>query len=343
MEQLMPVKLARHWRTAAAVALVLPLAACGGADEGSAVAGGCDVPEEIKLVVPFSPGGGYDAWGRLIAPVMAEKLEGTNRITVENLDGGGGMRGVNTVYSGPSDGSQVVIFSPQDAALAQTLGIAPDSFDVTSMSFIGQFTEDPQIFLAPTDAEFDSIADLTDREEPVKLAVQEPSAVDILTYETYDIDVQRILHEGTPEVHLSLKRGDTEMTVGSLSSVLDYLASGDVKPVLYVGSEDINPELPGYEYIKEAPTPESTGHPELSESLSQTRVMAAAPGTSECVQEELSQALQDTLEDDEFLAQAEESGLRVVYRDAEGAATSVQGSLETMKENQAVLEEGMQE
>lgn len=346
MEHFHPVKRSfGWWRAAAASALVVPLAACGGGGDDATAAGGedCAIPEEIRLIVPFSPGGGYDAWGRLMAPVMAEKLGEGVDIVVENISGGGGMRGVNTLYSGPADGSQIAIFSPQDVALAQTLGHAEDDFDLTTMTFLGQFTEDPQVFLASADADFDSIEDLADRGEPVLHAAQELSPIELLTYDAYGVDAEYVLHEGTPEVSLAILRGDADVTVGSLSSILEYLESGDMKPILYVASEEATPETPGYEQIKDAPTARTTGHPELAENLLQNRVVAAAPETPDCVADALSGALAETLEDPEFISQAEEAALVVVPAGPEEAAEAVTRSLDTMTENRDVLEAGMPE
>jgi tripartite-type tricarboxylate transporter receptor subunit TctC len=345
MQQFHPVKRSFAWRHAAvAAAMVLPLAACGGGDtDTSADAGKCDFPpDEIRLIVPFSPGGGYDAWGRLMAPTIAEKLGGDVEVIVENLAGGGGIRGINTVFAGPNDGSQLVVFSPQDLALAQSMGHTEGDFDLTKMTYLGQFTEDPQVFLTSADSDFDSIEDLTERDEPVKHAAQEMSPIELLTYEAYGVDAEYILHEGTPEVSLAIQRGDADVTVGSLSSVVEFLEAGEMKPILYIGSP-VSEDMPGYELIKDAPTAESTGQPELAETLIQNRVLAAAADTPKCAADALSQAMAETLEDPEFVEKAEQAALRVVAGDAETAADSAARSLEVMIENQDILKAAMPE
>lgn len=339
MEQFKPVKRSSSWWGAlGASALVIPLTACGGGSGGGSDAAAegadCEIPQEISLIVPFGPSGGFDAWGRLLAPAMAERL-GVD-VIVENIAGGGGIRGINTVAAGPKDGSQVVIFSAQDVALAQTLGHTEDDFDLAEMTLVGGFTEDPQVFLVKADSEIETIEDLAEQES-VLHAGEEISPIEVLTYDAFGIEPQYILHDGKSPVILSIMRGDADVTVGSLSSVLDYMNSGDMKPILYIGEEP-TPDLPGHEHVQDAPTPESLGQEGFGDELVQMRVMAAAAGTPDCVADALSEALAETLEDPEFVERADAAALRVVPIDAEAAADAASESLESMMDKRDVLE-----
>ena len=49
--------------------------------------------KNLTLVVPYKPGGGYDTWGRLLAPYLA-KYTGA-RVIVKNMPGAGGMLGID--------------------------------------------------------------------------------------------------------------------------------------------------------------------------------------------------------------------------------------------------------
>ncbi len=93
-----PTKYLRH-PLPALVASALLLTACGseGASDEAAVgdpttadADACAglEGEDISLVVPYSPGGGYDSYARLIAPTLGEKVSAT--VVVENQTGAGG-------------------------------------------------------------------------------------------------------------------------------------------------------------------------------------------------------------------------------------------------------------
>ena len=50
----------------------------------------------VRIIVGFSPGGGYDAYARMMAPYMAQRL-GAN-VVVENQPGAGSITAMNNLY-----------------------------------------------------------------------------------------------------------------------------------------------------------------------------------------------------------------------------------------------------
>jgi tripartite-type tricarboxylate transporter receptor subunit TctC len=337
---------------AAVVALAAALAACGdsGAQDTQAAAGqaagsDCDgyPAEDIKLVVPFNPGGGYDVWARLMAPFLEQKLPGDAKVIVENIPGGGGVRGTNQVYMSKPDGTTFIVQAPNDLAALQVLGKTPGNFDLAKMTILGGFTEDPQIFLVNGDSPVDTIEDLAALPQPIRNAVTEISAVELLTYDAYGIEANFILNEGTGDAVLAVRRGDADVTAGSLGSVISYIESGDLKPILYIAEDEPTPETIGYEKIKDVPTAAESGHPELGPVLEQRRVVAGPPELPECVTEIMGTAVAETLEDPEFVTKAEDTKLRVVPASAEEAKQQTQNILEALTEKADVLKAGLKE
>jgi tripartite-type tricarboxylate transporter receptor subunit TctC len=325
------------------VALPLALAACGGdADTDSTTAAGseeCDAypSEEITLLVPYAPGGGFDAWARLLAPFLEENLGGEVPVRVENQAGGGGMRAINTVYSAPPDGTTLVFTEPGYIAVNQILGNVEEGFDLTDLTYLGRTTADPQVFVVSAESDIDTIEDLV-AASPVNHAGQDISPIETITYDAYGVEADYILHEGTSDVVLSVRRGDSDVSVVSLSSILSFMESGDVKPILYLGTEEITPDLIGFEQLEGVQTAAETGHPELADVLEQQRVLLTAPETPDCIADQLEEALATTLADEEFLALAEEAGLRVVPADAEATEAFVSDTVETFEEYRDVIE-----
>lgn len=338
----------RRWSVRLLAPLLLfGLAGCGGAQTGSGgtAAGAADCEgypsEDIRLFVPYSPGGGFDAWSRLMAPYIAKYLGGDVDVVVENLPGGGGMRAVNQIYSAPPDGSTIIYTEPGYISVNQILGRTGEGFDLRNLTYLGQVTADPQVFAVAADSEFDSIEDLAG--QSIKHAAQDISPIETITYSAYGVNADYILHEGTSEVVLSIRRGDTDVTVASLSSILEFLKGGELKPIFYIGTEEITPDLLGYEQLKGTPTAADTGHPELAEVLEQHRVLAAPPDVPECIKNKLADALAKTLVDPEFEAKAEEAELRIVPGTAEEAADTVTKTLETFQKYKETLEERLSE
>jgi tripartite-type tricarboxylate transporter receptor subunit TctC len=333
----------------AASAAIPLLASCGGASgETEAAAGGAataepaacaDFPsEDITLLVPYSAGGGFDAWARLLAPYIEENLGGDVSVRVENQPGGGGMRAVNTLAAAEPDGTTLLFTEPGYIAVNQILGTAPGDFEVTDLTFLGQTTADPQVFVVAADSDISSIEDLAAAER-IRHAGQDISPIETITYDAFGVEADYILHEGTSDVVLAVRRGDAEATVASLSSILSFIEAGEVKPILYLGTEKVSPDLVGYEYLQDVQTAAEAGHPELADVLEQHRVLVTAPDTPNCIADPLEEALAQTLEDPEFLQAAEEAGLRVVPASAEETTTFVENTVNTFQDYSEVLEE----
>src|SRR5262245_20206105 len=66
----------------------------------------------IDLYIGTSVGGGYDAYGRMLARHMSRYMPGNPTIVPKNMEGGGGMRLANFLYNAaPKDGTTFAIFN----------------------------------------------------------------------------------------------------------------------------------------------------------------------------------------------------------------------------------------
>src|SRR3954464_13742284 len=78
--------------------------------------------KRIDLIIGYTPGGLYDAFGRLIAQFMGDQIPGKPRIIPRNMPGGSGRRAVGFATKvAPQDGTTLVIAS-QALPLEQALG-----------------------------------------------------------------------------------------------------------------------------------------------------------------------------------------------------------------------------
>ena len=53
----------------------------------------------IQLLIGFSTGGGYDAYGRLLARHMGRHIPGNPRLIAQNMPGAGSLKAVNYLFN----------------------------------------------------------------------------------------------------------------------------------------------------------------------------------------------------------------------------------------------------
>ena len=58
----------------------------------------------INVIVGFAPGGGYDAYARLLARHLGQHIPGNPNVIVQNMPGAAGIVASNNVYNARAEG-----------------------------------------------------------------------------------------------------------------------------------------------------------------------------------------------------------------------------------------------
>lgn len=320
--------------------VVLGLAvACGGAGGGEQ---GGDYPtQDIEFIVPYDPGGGYDSWARLMAPFIEKHLPNDATVVVRNVPGAGGLTATNQVFAAQPDGTRIEIMDLVGLAGAQIGGQA--NFDLREFTYLGTLTIDPRILAVAGDSEMETMEQLQER-APLRQGVAGLTTSDgvamIVLYDTLGIEYTPVMHDGNSEARLSVIRGDTEANITSIESAVGELESGDLKPVLYIG-EPLEEGAPGYEEVQGVQTIAELGYPELND-LAAPRVIGAPPDLPDDIRQTLDNAIRDAMADPDFQAQAEESQLTPVARNADETTELVDTTIDTLSEYEEALRSALE-
>lgn len=73
--------------------------------------------KKVTLLVPFKPGGGFDAYARMLAPILQEQTGG--RVSVVNMPGANGTIAIRAVAAAPADGLTLGAFDLRDLVAAR--------------------------------------------------------------------------------------------------------------------------------------------------------------------------------------------------------------------------------
>ena len=114
---------------------------------------------QMRIIVGTPPGGGYDAYARLVARHLGDHLPGKPAFVVENMPGASGTKAVNHLYAGANaDGSVFATFN--DAIpFYQATGQPGIAFRAERLSWIGSLTQTASVAAVAKSAGVRSIDD----------------------------------------------------------------------------------------------------------------------------------------------------------------------------------------
>ncbi|MBY8872992.1 tripartite tricarboxylate transporter substrate binding protein [Micromonospora sp. PLK6-60] len=245
-----------------AAATALALGACGAtADKNEAGGGDGDKPVAgLRIMVPNSPGGGYDTTARTAAKVMEDAKIATG-VQVFNLPGAGGTVGLQRTVNEKGNGK---------LAMQMGLGVVGASYTSKSAATLTQTTplakmiEEAGAIVVPKDSPYKTINDLVAawKANPKGIAVgggSSPGGPDHLLpmqlAQTVGIDprqVNFISYDGGGELLPAVLGGKVAFGASGFGEFLDQVEAGQIR-VLAVTSEA------PIEALKDVPTLKSSG------------------------------------------------------------------------------------
>jgi tripartite-type tricarboxylate transporter receptor subunit TctC len=205
--------------------------------------------ETVALVVPFSPGGGYDSYARMIAPYLAEELDAN--VIVENRDGAGGLLAINELTTDTSDGLRIALMNAVGVAGATVAGADGAAFGLDDLAYLGRVGSESHMWAAGAPSPFESVEDVLEAGS-FRFGSTGPGAADFvlpnLLISIFDLEGSEIItgFEGSSENELAATRGDTDGMTGDYDSRIGAVEDGDHRPLLIVGPErmDQTPDTP---------------------------------------------------------------------------------------------------
>ena len=189
----------------------------------------------INIVVGFTPGGGYDAYGRQLARFLPDHIPGKPNIIVQNMPGAGSMTAVRALdFTQPKDGTVMVIFNP--GLIVQSLA-QPEKVpvDFSKYSFVGVVTPDFRVCYGYGPKGVTSWDDMMARKEFILGGTGKGSGnyVNGATLrEVFNAPIRQILgFPGSNEQRLAIERGELDGDCGSFHSLpASWLRDGKVHP-----------------------------------------------------------------------------------------------------------------
>lgn len=186
----------------------------------------------LKIVVGLPPGGGADAYARLVQRHLPRHLAGAPSIVVQNVPGAGSLKSVVYLDSQPEDGTVLATFS--SSLLTEALTSAERvKIDFRNYAWIGNVSEDVRICYLWHTVGVRNWRDFAARKEVVFAASAAGTAgnVDIAVLrELLGIKVRQVDgYSGSADKRLAVEKGEVDGDCGGWTAMpQDWLRDGKV-------------------------------------------------------------------------------------------------------------------
>ena len=274
----------------------------------------------VTLFIVYSAGGGYDAYGRVLARHLGKHIPGGPSVVVQNMPGAGSLRCANFLYNlAPRDGTAIGHFS-RGLAMEPLIGTSPTQFDARRFGWLGSGTDEVSIFVTWHSSAVKSWDDALIK--PFTVAGEgsgsDPDVFSAVLKNAFGARLKLVSgYPGSAEVALAIERGEVDGRVGwSWSSLKllkpDWVAGQRVNFIVQLA-------LNKSQELAQAPLILDFADTERKRQILRlvlsrqpmARPFAAPPGLPQDRLRALRKAFDATMADPEFLAEAKHRGLEV--------------------------------
>lgn len=120
--------------------------------------------KNLDLIVGYNPGGGYDAYTRLLGRHMGRHIPGKPNLIVKNMGGAGSLKAANYFYNvAKRDGTVFGLFAG-GIAIDALIGGKKTNFDPRKFNWLGSITESSSACWAWHTSGFKSFKDVKERQ-----------------------------------------------------------------------------------------------------------------------------------------------------------------------------------
>lgn len=196
----------------------------------------------VKIIVPFSPGGGTDLVARTAAEGMSKELN--QAVIVENKPGAGTVIGTDYVAKSAPDGYNLIVATFAQAVNPSLIKNLPynASRDLTPVGMIGN---SPNVLVVLPNSEFKSVMDVINyaKKNPGKLTYASQGngtsahlAGELLA-SLANIEITHIPYKGASQAITDLLGGQVQIMFATASAAANLSSSGKLRPLAVTTKE----------------------------------------------------------------------------------------------------------
>jgi tripartite-type tricarboxylate transporter receptor subunit TctC len=193
--------------------------AAGGACIGTAQAADPFSGKSLKVVVGMPPGGGVDAYARLIQRHLVRHLPGKPSLVVQHMPGAGSLRAVQFMATVPDDATTIVTFT-STLLVDSLLSPGQTKVDFRDFRFIGNVSEDTRVCYIRQSYGPGSMAELMKGKEFVFAATTASLPEALMVRNLFGLNMRVVRgYAGSADKRLALEKGEADADCGGWTSL----------------------------------------------------------------------------------------------------------------------------
>lgn len=252
--------------------------------------------KNITIIVPFTPGGGFDLQARILAPNLEKYLPNKVNVVIENVPGAGGKMGAVQLSKSKPDGYTIGVVGLESVSFMRALGQLQE--DPQQWTFLGQLSSDPLMVAVNASAGLKTPADMKAKDFRFGITSEMlPSAAVICR--TIGAKFRPVLFDGSGEAVLAGMRGDVDALVFSWPTMIKGVRNSQGKMnSLFVLNKSRLLSLPDVPTLAELGVQAESG---VYAVVGTSRIIVAPAGVDKGIQEVLVNAISKAESDPEFV------------------------------------------
>ena len=274
----------------------------------------------VTMYIGYSAGGGYDAYGRIVAQHMTRHIPGNPKIISKNYTGAGGVRLMNALYNVlPQDGTNLGMVGRNVISLP-LFGSKQAKFDGAKFKWLGSANQEYSLCVFMAGTKITSIQDALAK-TPTMGGLNIGSTIDIHTLLVNNLLGGKFKlitgYPGGADINLAMQRGEVDGRCGwSWSSIqataADWIRDKKINITLQYAMKK-HPDLPNVPLISDLVTDKKMNDALYVHLSSQVygRPFAVGPKVPDERYKALRTAFWKTMTDPVFLADAKKRKIEV--------------------------------
>lgn len=252
---------------------------------------------EIKIIVPWAPGGGTDIMARKLQPILKEKL-GVNSVVI-NKEGGNSAIGLTELITAKPDGYTVGIAS---STILSLMGQGQIKWGVDKFTNITLLSEDPMLLLVKADSKWkdldDFMADV--KKNPAQITIGTSGsrnvnhAMAVIAAQCVGSEIRQVPFKGGAPTIAAVMGGHIDACVLKPSETVSQINAGELRALGTFRKERLA-------VLKDVPTFNEKGYNVFPYGpVEQVSFIAAPAGLKKEVRDKLSQIFREVIASEEF-------------------------------------------